>query len=264
MLTPQLPWHHAPMRGAGRGLRTVVLSAAFATTCSHAHRPCPPQRPAPASTPLAPADAATTAAIAEIGASYQSCPDEPVYLITRDGQRELSEPELKALQEMLRTQLPGIESTGLGGAGCRPPATRGLGVQLGTRAAMPPPEAIARQLIAALRPLEGDPTARLQITVHTVPSPRCAPTDPTCGPLPYEAACIERTDYDPKAPRKLVRSQGRTRECAHDGECFVAGCGNDCVPANLSHRAGTCQGYAHWENVYCGCVDTACAWFTNP
>jgi hypothetical protein len=137
-------------------------------------------------------------------------------------------------------------------------------VQLWARDVKAPPEVLARTMVAALAPLAGNPTARIQVTVRTTPGPRCDPSDPICGPLPYQAMCIERTDYDPKAPRKFVRGQGRSGECVHDGECFVAGCGNNCVPAKLTDLAGTCECYSHWQNVYCGCVHKACAWFTNP
>lgn len=92
--------------------------------------------------------------------------------------------------------------------------------------------------------------------------PRCAASDPTCGPVPYNAACPEQAGYDPKRPRKIIRSRNAQGECTHDGDCYVRGCGNQCVPASLTRLGDNCRG-RDWPNVLCGCVNTACAWFTT-
>jgi hypothetical protein len=175
----------------------------------------------------------------------------------------MSEAELQGMQAALQATSAGVEMSGTGGVGCRPPAVRQSGVMLWVRDGTFPPEAIAHRVAAAVGQLDGDPAARVQVTVRTTPPPRCAAGDPTCGPVPYKAACIERTDYDPQAARKPVRGFGRAGECQHDGECFVAGCGNECVPARGTGIAGTCELYTRWDNVYCGCVNRECAWFTN-
>jgi hypothetical protein len=98
--------------------------------------------------------------------------------------------------------------------------------------------------------------------------PRCAADDPACGPMPYNRACVEQTDYDPRAKRKLVYGEnGREPtipgQCTHDGECVIGGCGNKCIPTSLGSSTGTCEGRLELEHAYCGCVDTACVSFTT-
>jgi hypothetical protein len=155
-----------------------------------------------------------------------------------------------------------MESAGIGGLGClSPSARRALGITLEVREARTTPAQIAQHLVA-LAP-EGA-IARVQVTIISAPGPRCAPDDPACEPLPYDAACVEKTDYDPKGKRTLVRVGGGTNlPCAHDGECMISGCGNECVPTSDIPRSGTCQDYSTWQNVYCGCLQNTCAWFTT-
>ena len=171
------------------------------------------------------------------------------------------------MQAALQASGPGVEMSGLGGAGCPGSpdalAERQAGVQVWVRDDTMPAAALAQRLAAVAAELRGDVSMRVQVTIRSTPGPRCAAGDPGCGPIPYQAACLERTDYDPKGERKVVRSFGGRGDCRHDGECFVAGCGNDCVPALGTNLAGTCEQYSRWQNVYCGCVRTECAWFTT-
>jgi hypothetical protein len=243
----------------GWGL-AILLGAG---TCSHAGRPCPPQRPFARRAPtLAPTDAATVAAVAATGGRYEVCGRESTYLIARDGERELTEPELKRVMNGLYHGPPGMESAGIGGVRCRSPSSRpSLGITLQVREQSAAPVQIARQL-ATLAP-DGS-TARVEVTIISAPGPRCAADDPACEPLPYQAACVEKTAYNPKATRSIVRAGGGSNlSCAHDGECVIGGCGNDCVPTSDVPRPGTCQLYTHWQNVYCGCLQNTCAWFTT-
>jgi hypothetical protein len=99
------------------------------------------------------------------------------------------------------------------------------------------------------------------------PQPRCAAGDPMCGPAPVgqEHECYrataERELLPPRAPDDPVRAPARS-DCAHDGECVIAGCGNVCVNYRLSDIATNCLGYA-WldENAFCGCVEGGCSFF---
>jgi hypothetical protein len=235
----------------------------FVGTCSHAGRPCPPRRPFAGRSPtLAPTDPETVAAVAAAGSRYEICPTRNAYVIARDGQRELDGQELSNLNTNLFHGLPGMEEAGAGGVRCLSPSSLpAVGLTLRVRENSATPGQIAEKL-ATLVP--DGAIARVEVTIISAPGPRCAPDDPTCGPLPYAAACIEKTDYDPKGKRTIVRAGGGTNlPCSHDGECTIGGCGNDCVPTSDVPRPGTCQLYTRWQNVYCGCLQNACAWFTT-
>ena len=241
------------------GLATLL----GAGTCSHAGRPCPPQRPFARRVPtLAPTEPATVAAVEATGARYEVCGRGSTYLIARDGQRELTEHELKRVMDGLYHRLPGMAAAGIGGVRCRSPSSGpSLGITLEVREQSATPMQIARQL-ETLAP-DGS-TARVEVTIISAPGPRCAADDPACEPLPYQAACVEKTAYNPRATRTIVRAGGGTHApCAHDGECTIGGCGNECVPTSDIPLPGTCQLYTRWQNVYCGCVQNACAWFTT-
>ncbi|MFO0712204.1 MAG: hypothetical protein U0353_20305 [Sandaracinus sp.] len=105
--------------------------------------------------------------------------------------------------------------------------------------------------------------ARLELAVTLVghEGPRCAPSDPRCQPLAYEGG-----DYDPARARHAgplaTHSAGA---CDHDGDCMVMGCGNHCLSWQYggAHEGATCEGYVFGEPVFCGCVEGACAWFTQ-
>jgi hypothetical protein len=233
-------------------------------TCGHANRPCPPQRLVAAKRTDVPAiGPATVEAIAGTGARYETCPGQSAYLLIRDGKRELTEQELTVLQATLQATGAGVEMSGQGGVRCGSAGKPAPGVEVWVRDDEIPVEALAHRMAAAVGQLPGEPSARVQVMVRWTPDPRCAADDPACGPLPYDAACIERTNYSPKRERRFVRGFGKRGECRHDGECFVTGCGNDCVPARATDLGGTCEENLNWKEVYCGCVQTECAWFTT-
>ncbi len=242
---------------------TVVLAAAsLAATCSHAKSPCPTPRPFASRAPTrAPDDPATTAAVEATGARYQVCPGGTQYLIDRPGKRALTESELLELRTAL-VRVPGAHSAGIGGCRC-PLAKPALGVLLGVNENTATPGAIADQVAAVAARAGGDPAACVDVAIVSAPGPRCAADDPACGPVPYEASCVEKTDYDPKGRREIVRARSGRGPCAYDGECRVGGCGNECVPSAETAHAGTCEEYGHWESVYCGCVEEKCVWFAT-
>jgi hypothetical protein len=240
-----------------RALATVVLVAG----CSHAGRPCPPLRPFARRSPiLAPSDRAGIAAVAAVGAHFEACGAGGAYLVSREGARELTEGELKALKDSLFAA--GVDSAGLGAVGC-PPSKRHLGVVLQVRENTVTPVALAERLEAAATQAGGDVAAWVEVQILSAPGPRCAPDDPACEPIPYEAACVEKTHYDPKGERVPVgvHGYGSPGACRYDGECIVGGCGNQCVSTSSVVGAATCEGYAHWQEVFCGCVQTKCVWF---
>ena len=245
----------------GRTL-ACVLTASLAVTCSHANRPCPTPRPFATRAPTrAPDDAQTAAAIAATGARYHACAEGSTYVIERPGARTLTEPELLDLRTALFS-VPGAQSAGIGGCRCQPDEPT-LGVVLWVNENSAAPAAVAEQVAAHVARAGGDPAACVAVTILSAPGPRCAAGDPACGPVPYEAACVERTDYDPKGKRTLVSARPGRGPCTHDGECVVAGCGNECLPSSEVGGSGTCEGRIGWENVYCGCLEQKCVWFTT-
>ena len=180
--------------------------------------------------------------------------------MTRDGKRELTDSQLLDLRNMLIAL--GSTSAGIGGVGC-PPAAPHSGVVMWVDERTVTPAASAERLSAFVSRADGNPSVRVRVTILSAPGPRCAADDPACGPLPYEAACVERTHYDPRGKRTIVEGSSTTGQCKHDGECVVGGCGNACAPAAAIGREGTCEEHIGWDDVYCGCVKTACVWFTT-
>jgi hypothetical protein len=242
---------------------TVVLAAAsLVVTCSHANRPCPTPRPFASRAPTrAAVNASTAAAVGATGARYEICPGGIQYLIDRPGKRALTDSELLELRRILFT-VPGARSAGIGGCRCSA-AKPSLGVLLWLAENTATPVVIAEQVAALAASAGGDPAACVEVEIMSAPGPRCAADDPACGPVPYEAACVEKTDYDPKQRRKIVRARSGRGPCDHDGDCLVGGCGNECVPSTEIANEGTCEEQIGWDNVYCGCVEKACVWFTT-
>jgi hypothetical protein len=158
-------------------------------------------------------------------------------------------------------RLPGAHSAGIGGCRC-PLAKPALGVVLQVNENTATPVAVADQVAALAARAGGDPAACVDVAIASAPGPRCAADDPACGPVPYEAACVEKTAYDPKGKREIFRARSGRGPCTYDGECLVGGCGNECVPSAETARAGTCELHT-WDNVYCGCVEKKCVWFTT-
>lgn len=200
------------------------------------------------------------AAIQASGVRYEVCNPAHEYTVTREGKRELTEPELLELRNILLAL--GSTSAGTGGVRCRPANPRPGAVMWVDEKTVTPVE-ISEHLVAFASRAGGDPSVRVQVTILSAPGPRCAADDPACGPVPYQAMCVEQTDYDPKGARTIVQGEGATGQCKHDGECVVSGCGNECAPAAAVGREGTCEDRSDWDDVYCGCVKTTCSWFTT-
>lgn len=100
------------------------------------------------------------------------------------------------------------------------------------------------------------------------PKPRCAPTDPSCGPMPLhgsEAVCYRPSQTRERLPASKdgeANSVLPVPECAHDGECNVNGCGNLCTSFRAGPMESNCIGY-DWldEAQFCGCIQGECAFF---
>jgi hypothetical protein len=250
--------------------RSAAVAMFAVCACGHANHPCPaPRELAPRRPALAPADPAIAAAVKAAGARYEVCPDRQHYLVVRDGKRELKDAERLEIRTGFFGAVEGVVSAGIGGCRCGMTDPPWPGIQVDVREKGATPEEIARRLVSgAAQAGAADATVRVQVTILTAPGLRCAPGDPACGPEPYDHQCLEKTDYNGKKKRKLVyQENGRERtvagQCTHDGECFQDGCGNQCSPTSHIPAAGTCEGRFELEHAYCGCVNTACAWFTT-
>lgn len=250
------------------GRVSVAMAVLAVSACSHANRPCRAYRElAPRPPALAPVDPATAAAVEAAGARYEVCPDRQHYLVVRDGKRELSQSETLALRTGLGS-VEGVAFAAIGGCRCSKIDHAWPGIVMDVREKGASPAEIARRLSAvAAQASAAEATARVQVNILTDPGPRCAADDPACGPDPNNA-CLERTNYDARKQRKLVYGENSREppvagQCSHDGECVIGGCGNRCIPTSRGTSTSTCEGRLELEHAYCGCVNTACVWFTT-
>lgn len=101
----------------------------------------------------------------------------------------------------------------------------------------------------------------IALSVRGSQRPRCSRDDPSCLPLPYGAK--DPPHYDPNASRIYDDQPERILEgeCAHDGDCHVAGCGGLCASWIWQTGAMTCEGKPHLHESFCGCVQGRCRWF---
>lgn len=95
--------------------------------------------------------------------------------------------------------------------------------------------------------------------------PRCAASDPACGPQPIDRTASDAGVLPPdseRCPAFTTPSSFQRGRCAHDGECVITGCGNVCVQWSLAPFDYQCPGFSNAR--WCGCVDGRCAWFFVP
>ena len=106
--------------------------------------------------------------------------------------------------------------------------------------------------------------------------PRCTPDEPHCGPLPYhqpikDGAQEERLwsgaftlPLSPGVELHRLRDDLSTGTCTHAGDCVRAGCGNHCDAWYQPVHGASCPGFPELADAYCGCVESRCAWFSQP
>lgn len=102
------------------------------------------------------------------------------------------------------------------------------------------------------------------------PKPRCASSDPGCGPMPIrgnsESVCYRPSQERERLPASTgggeARYLDRRSACTHDGECNVNGCGNLCTSFRAGSVESNCIGY-DWldEAQFCGCIEGQCSFF---
>lgn len=247
----------------------AVAAALAALECAHTRqqRPCPTPRPfAKRAAVGAPAEAATRPAIEAAGGRYHVCGDGLRYVVTRPGERELTDEDISVVfnQRLLRgLSTVSMRESGYGPASCPDPGSdrqRGLVARVPENAVTPAQILEDLDRLGALAQAQ-DATLRALVLVLSAPGPRCAKDDPACTPVPYSAACAEQTDYDPSEDRRVV--QGGSGSCNYDGECAPGGCGNECTATSEIDVVGLCDGRGSLAKAWCGCVKGGCAWFVQ-
>jgi hypothetical protein len=107
--------------------------------------------------------------------------------------------------------------------------------------------------------------SNLATSEATLSEPRCQPTDPGCGPMPFGHKSAE---YAPNRPRIVdgPLNPNRPGACSHDGECFNSGCGYSCLSVRNGHHVwfdciDSPSADARLRHDFCGCVEGNCRWF---
>jgi len=190
-----------------------------------------------------------------------------------DGTRTISEPEIRAVAEAMR---PIGISSGLGGC-CSPKVAKETQVFClkfwPADVCRLPMSRIVQEVDEALR-RQGLESVRVGVDVMlsgTV-GPRCAATDPACGPI-----SSRDWEWPPRVPpsKHVGCVAGRVRvaepnqvtpgsACAHDGECVVGACGEQCLRWDQPLGPSSCNDVGRLEEgpvTYCGCVSGRCDWF---
>ena len=179
-------------------------------------------------------------------------------------------PSVEQVEAVTRTHqfsdIYGVNDVSAGSRYCRPgtPTDRGsLSVNL--LPCSTPLDVVANAIMDVAQNILPGISIPLAIGVY-IPKPRCEENDEHCGPIPYH-----KTRKPPRAGARRaavvfdaeVEDFGRTpgTACAHDGDCIVVGCGNQCVSFPFMWIEGTCPGLGRLEHSLCGCVYGLCSWY---
>ena len=234
-------------------MRSAAIALLLAA-CDPSAVPCPVSRPEPAVFP------------APAGYTVRRCadPQQTVYLIERTGARPATSDEVQQFNQRHAAQLlaDGITAIGVGGGACAGEPPR-VGLVVLGEAATP---GAAGLLAGVERLLAEDGTPELGVPIKLVLGaprhPRCAASDPACGPIGYSSQLCARPDSfsHPRAPVGPLDVDPRNT-CDADGDCMPNGCGNQCTSYRQGNQIGTCE-YSTWlEPAWCGCVQRRCRWF---
>jgi hypothetical protein len=196
------------------------------------------------------------------GFIVRSCPESGQFVVERVGTQAASNADVERFNKHHAGELitDGITAVGIGGC-CRSNPPRACLVVYAEAETVG-----ATTLLATLDRLlgeDGTPALRLPVAVHVSGPrrPRCAPTDPACGPVGYDHQCAAPGSLSPtRDPIGRVDSDPRNT-CAADGDCLQSGCGNECTSYHQGNQAGTCEGSVTLESAWCGCVRGRCSWF---
>jgi hypothetical protein len=91
--------------------------------------------------------------------------------------------------------------------------------------------------------------------------------------MPFSRRPLEKSLYVAEWPRRADPAARRSSSheagaCAHDGECYDSGCGYSCLSTRDTQLSWSdCIGVRDMDrrlrDHYCGCVESACVWFTQ-
>jgi hypothetical protein len=205
------------------------------------------------------------AAVERAGPGLTECSEAlGTYVGTVTGRARASATQLHRFYESADLfSIEGISSARLAHC-CEHGAPSGVCLALELERCRTAPDALLPRL-AALADENGDLRGKsfdVAITVVGLKSPRCSPEDPECRPLPYSAD--SPPSYHPNASRHVfpdLPERVLEGECAHDGDCYVTGCGNRCSSWIWRNYPSTCQGRPELRDSFCGCVAGRCRWF---
>jgi hypothetical protein len=220
-------------------------------SCAPGVAPCP----LPASVPPAPLHE-------EAGFTVRSCAASDNEVVERTGSRPVTDDDIAKFKERHAHEIitDGINGVGLGGC-CRSDPPR-LCLVVYAEADTPGAHALLPTLDRLLT-ADGTPDLQLPVAVYLSGPrrPRCAASDPACGPVSYEHRCAALGSFaHDRAPLDPIDPDPRNT-CSADGDCLQSGCGNQCTSYHQGSIAGTCEYSFGLESAWCGCVRGRCAWF---
>jgi hypothetical protein len=193
---------------------------------------------------------------------HRCAASQDTLVVERAGTRPATDDDIQRFKERHAGELllDGITGVGLGGC-C---ASEGPRLCLVIYAEAETAGATA--LLPALDRLvgqDGMPELSLPAVVYVSGPrrPRCAASDPACGPVGYDHQCTASGSLSqPRIPLGRVDLDPRNT-CTTDGECMPNGCGNQCTSYHQGNQAGTCEYALTLEAAWCGCVRGRCGWF---
>jgi hypothetical protein len=194
------------------------------------------------------------------GLTHIAC-GERGHVFLHEGTRTLTADEQVKILEAHRNEIhafPGVHSSGFGSCCANDGACVHVELDLCTTKVADLARAFASWV-------DSDANIRLFVELSGVTGPRCDGKGKPCGPTPYTRTSLARAGYRCDDHRDPIAKELAWGKCAHDGECSVAGCGNQCVPWPESNLIGTCEGYTQMEDApaFCGCVHGECSWFVQ-
>lgn len=234
-----------------------ALVALVVAACGTTTLPCPVPPSGPP--PDLPAQPGFT--VRRCPASARSSPRESALVAERAGTRSATNDEISAFNQHHAAALltDGITGVGIGGC-CQGEAPR-LCLVVFAEAETTGVNGLLANLDRMVQQ-DGTPELRLPIKVELGPPrrPRCAASDPACGPIGYRYQCAARDSFRHRAPVGELDLDPHN-VCAGDGDCIQNGCGNQCTSYRQGNQIGTCPYIQALESAWCGCVQGRCRWF---
>jgi hypothetical protein len=235
-----------------------ALVALFVTACGSSTGPCPVPPPGPL--PELPA---------QPGFTVRRCPpastqpyQDSEFFAERTGTHPATDAEIAAFYARHASALIADGATAVGIGACCQAGPSALCLAVDAQAETPGASSLLANLDRMVRE-DGTPELGLPVKIALAPVrlPRCAASDPACGPVSYDHQCAPRDSFD--GPRTLVRSPNADPRnvCGSDGDCYQDGCGNGCTSYRQGSLPGTCEYSLALKYAWCGCVQGRCGWF---